>query len=162
MNRRFSAIAVVCGAVLWGGAPFAGGAVRINEFMASTSDRLLRWDDQGRAWIGSGVHWGATAFDDSAWSTGDAPFGFPGQTTDLQAAMRNVTPSVYLRHTFAVGAADAASTDPLLQELDYDDGVVVFLNGRGESGKVGKVGSPSRGGGQETKTPHVSFFQTSS
>lgn len=110
----------------------ASGDVRINEFSALSSDRLLRWSDTGVPRLGAGVSWWENHFDDSSWPSGMAPLGFnyAEVVTDLSAEMFGVTPSLYVRQAFTVTAGQAASTEDLLMDIDYDDGFIVFLNGK--------------------------------
>ncbi len=85
---------------------------------------------------GPDVSWGAISFDDSTWLTGNGPVGFDASSpadyvlgTDLLSQMRNVTPSVYIRHNFEVSQAEADSAFPLSLKVDFDDGLIVYLNG---------------------------------
>ena len=76
--------------------------------------------------------WRAVEFDEIGWSLLPAPIGYgdEGLATDLDArqpSMRGVYSSFYLRHTFTV--ADPAEVGELIARLDFDDGVVVWLNG---------------------------------
>ena len=102
----------------------------INEFAAASSDRLLRWQADGTPRMGSGVAWMESGFSDAAWSTGGVPMGWGSSvTTNLQSAMLNKTPTLYLRKAFTVSAAQAAMTQPLTLQVDADDGFVAFING---------------------------------
>ncbi|MBN1669816.1 MAG: lamin tail domain-containing protein [Kiritimatiellae bacterium] len=89
--------------------------------------------------------WRTRLFDDSAWNTGSAPFGYGdagtgsfGTTLDMQ----NDHTSVFLRKTFTVpNAARIARVDVWAQ---YDDGFALWVNGR-EVARVnvdGTSGSP--------------------
>ncbi len=72
--------------------------------------------------------WRLPGFDDSQWLTGNAPIGF-GETflaTNL-SDMRYAYTCVYLRKTFSVSSL--SSLGDLLLEIQYDDGVNVWLNG---------------------------------
>ena len=106
--------------------------VRINEFSALSSDRLLRWSDSGAPRLGAGTPWWENAFDDASWPTGTAPLGFNygSIATNLSAEMYGITPSLYVRKKFTVTAAQAASVEDLLLDIDYDDGFIAFLNGK--------------------------------
>ena len=80
--------------------------------------------------------WATSSFDDSAWPAGIGPVGFDASSppdylvgTDLLAQMRNITPSVYVRNRFTATAAEADSAFPLSLEVDFDDGMIVYLNG---------------------------------
>jgi autotransporter-associated beta strand protein len=80
--------------------------------------------------------WATSSFDDSEWPTGIGPVGYDASPTpdylvgtDLLAEMRNITPSVYVRNRFTATAAEADSAFPLSLEVDFDDGMIVYLNG---------------------------------
>jgi len=49
--------------------------------------------------------------------------------TDLGPVLRDVSPSFYVRKDFTVAAADATSADPVILEINYDDGFIAWLNG---------------------------------
>ena len=53
----------------------------------------------------------------------------PAFGTNTQTQMQNLTPTLYLRKTFTVSAADAAKTDPLQLTTSYNDGFIVYVNG---------------------------------
>src|ERR1043166_2315454 len=78
-----------------------------------------------------GSTWTATNFDDSAWSTGTAEFGYGDgdETTTVSfgpdASNKYITS--YFRKTFV--ATNQASFSNILLRLVYDDGAVVYLNG---------------------------------
>ncbi|MGJ8696580.1 MAG: chitobiase/beta-hexosaminidase C-terminal domain-containing protein [Verrucomicrobiaceae bacterium] len=82
------------------------------------------------------VLWGTISFDDSVWASGVGPVGYDTADpadyvvgTDVLSEMHGVTPSVYLRHNFVVTQAEADSAFPLSLEVDFDDGMIVYLNG---------------------------------
>jgi len=82
------------------------------------------------------VLWATPSFDDSTWATGVGPAGYDISVTpdyivglDLQDEMRGVTPSVYIRHSFSATQAEADSAFPLSLNVDFDDGLIVYLNG---------------------------------
>ena len=82
------------------------------------------------------VLWGTASFDDSTWPSGVGPVGYDISPTpdyivgiDLQNEMRGVTPSVYVRHSFTATQAEADSAFPLSLNVDFDDGLIVYLNG---------------------------------
>ena len=99
--------------------------VRINEFMASAWDRQVTWDaTTGQPRIGGqGPIWYEEVFDASEWFSGSAPFGFGvgSVATDLAQDVLNKTPSLYLRKSFTLSAAQAASSSELQLQIDYDD-----------------------------------------
>jgi hypothetical protein len=110
--------------------------VVINEIRAAASERLLQWDSNGVAQVGTGMRWYQPPFADTTWPSGPGPFGFgtltnapPPYATRLEAAMRYLSPTVYLRKSFVVSAADALRTDSLELVVGYNDGFVAYLNG---------------------------------
>ena len=82
------------------------------------------------------VLWATTSFDDSTWPVGVGPVGYdisspPDYVTgvNLITEMRGVTPSVYTRSNFTVTQAEADSAFPLSLVVDFDDGMIVYVNG---------------------------------
>ena len=78
--------------------------------------------------------WRALAYPATGWLTNTAPFGYGGGYTlgttlsDMrQRAGVTGYPTVYYRKTFTISAD--AIPDKLLLRLNYDDGVVVWING---------------------------------
>jgi parallel beta-helix repeat protein len=73
--------------------------------------------------------WKEVDFDDSAWESGPAGFGF-GDDDDATILddMRSSYLTVYIRREFVV--ASAASDAALELVIDYDDGFIAYLNGR--------------------------------
>ncbi|MCK5851668.1 chitobiase/beta-hexosaminidase C-terminal domain-containing protein [bacterium] len=106
--------------------------VSINEIAAATSDRILDYSDNNYPKLGSGRHWMNVNFDDSSWKSGNGGFGFGvgGLGTDLQTELEGKAVSLYIRKKFIVSAADAAKTDQLRLQVDYDDGFIAFVNGK--------------------------------
>lgn len=83
------------------------------------------------------VTWAAREFNDAAWPVGPGPVGKEGANppdfilgVNLYAQMYNITPTVYTRRVFSLTPTEAASTQPLRLTIDYDDGVIIYLNGR--------------------------------
>lgn len=81
--------------------------------------------------------WATLSFNDSSWPEGVGPFGFDRNVpqhyvlgTDLNSQMYGLAASVYSRTLFSATAAEAASTNALYLAIDYDDGIIVYLNGR--------------------------------
>ncbi len=116
--------------------------MRINEICAVASDRLIRWDENGRARIGAGVNWHDNDFDSSSWSSGTGPVGMGEDVeTDVTAQMQMNTPSLYLRKTFTATAGQAAGAGALTFDVEYTDGFAAYLNGveiaRGNTGAGG-------------------------
>ena len=111
--------------------------VVINEIMAGASAQLLQFDAAGVPQVGTGPRWYQAGYDDSAprgWQTAPGPFGFGVITnsptpiaTNLQNAVRYLTPTTYFRKSFP-GLA-AAPEDILQLTVQYNDGFVAFLNG---------------------------------
>lgn len=82
------------------------------------------------------VNWATVGFDDSTWPSGVGPVGYDISSppdyimgTDLLSVMRSVTPSVYLRHSFTVTQGESDSSFPLSLKVDFDDGLIVYVNG---------------------------------
>lgn len=105
-------------------------AVASNPVLIPASDTWRYLDngvDQGTAWL-------QPAFNDSAWSSGPAKFGFnnnnnSGITTvlDYGSNSGNKYPTYYFRRQFVVSALNGMTN--LLLEVQRDDGVAVYLNG---------------------------------
>ncbi|MGI9242373.1 MAG: lamin tail domain-containing protein [Verrucomicrobiales bacterium] len=116
--------AFLCGAAMWLIAPLDAQTVRINELVAATSDRLIRFDAAGRQRLGSGPVWYEAGYSDWFWESDPGPFGSSGVT-----ALSNIPVSTYFRRTFQATAGQAASSDTLQLTIGFDDGFVAFLNG---------------------------------
>jgi hypothetical protein len=109
----------------------APAAVRINEIVAAPSERLLRWDTNGVARLGTGVSWMEPSFNHSTWPANAGPFGFgTNYAVDLSSSLAGPSFSLYLRAPFIVAASNAAGTNAISLTMDYDSGFVAFLNGR--------------------------------
>jgi len=108
------------------------GDIIINEIAAATSDRILKFSDDGTPSVGSGFSWTELQFDDSSWKSGPGGFGFSvgGLGTDLQSELDGISETLYIRQKFVVSAADAVKTDDLRLQVDYDDGFIAFVNGK--------------------------------
>ena len=91
------------------------------------------------------VAWGRPGFDDSSWPVGEGPLGFESGAdyllgTNLTSMQHNQS-ALYMRTSFHLSAAQLGAMTGLELELDYDDGCVIFLNGREISrGNLGNVG----------------------
>ncbi|CAN5141704.1 hypothetical protein BH23VER1_BH23VER1_29260 [soil metagenome] len=104
--------------------------VVINEVSASSSDRLLRWSDDGVPTLGTGAPWYTMEFDDSSWDPAVLPIGSQtAAATNVSVKVRGKTPSIYVRKTFNVSAANAGSTSELRLGVTFSDGFVAYLNG---------------------------------
>ena len=130
MNPISTARAFVLTVLLVAFPVLARGQVVINEVSSASSERLLQWTASGVPRLGSGIPWNDNAFPETGWLSGALPAGW-GSTvgTNLQTAMQSKTPSLYLRKSFTVTAAQAASTNPVVLAVDFDDGFVAYLNG---------------------------------
>lgn len=101
---------------------------------------LLRDDAPVRALVPTdgalGTNWVHAGFDDSAWAVGRSPTGFEDSPENYAAliqmnvreAMRGKSASCYLRQQFTVDDPQAFSN--LRLRVSYDDGLVIWLNGR--------------------------------
>jgi len=81
--------------------------------------------------------WATLGFNDSSWPSDVGPFGMEGHTpadyilgTNLYSQIYGAAASLYTRTVFSATAGEAASTQPLQLTLDYDDGIIVYINGR--------------------------------
>ena len=103
--------------------------VVINELVAESSERLLRYHDDGAQSVGPSIPWWAASFDDSHWQTGAMPAGSGSNAaTDLNDVLRNRTFSLYVRKTFTVDPS-VASPATLTLDANFNDGIIVWLNG---------------------------------
>ena len=93
--------------------------VRVNEFSAATSTRLLSFADDGTPSLGTTAAWHDQDFDASTWASADTPINW-SDTSGLRDQMRLITPSLYVRREFTVSAGDAASSQTLDLDLDVD------------------------------------------
>lgn len=80
--------------------------------------------DQGTAWTG-------TSFDDSGWSLGNAELGYGDgdetTTVGFGGDANNKYTTTYFRTTFYV--EDRSNYTKFLANINFDDGVVVYING---------------------------------
>ena len=60
----------------------------INEFAATNSDHLLVRESGEYPRVGNTIPWQSAEFDDSAWQTGDGPFGFGIASADHRLAFQ--------------------------------------------------------------------------
>ncbi len=117
------------------GGHLACGQVYLNEIVATSAERTLQRESGQYPWIGNTTSWQSPAYDDSQWHSGPGPFGFgsfSGVTlgTDVAWMVKQRAASLYLRKSFSVTAAQAASGAALFFTLRYNDGFIAFLNGR--------------------------------
>jgi hypothetical protein len=83
------------------------------------------------------VAWAALSFNDAAWPVGLGPVGIEGANppdyilgVNLYAQTYNITPSIYKRRAFSITPTEANSEQPMRLTIDYDDGVIIYLNGK--------------------------------
>jgi hypothetical protein len=116
----------------------ASANIVISEVMSAGSERALQWSPAGVPQFGFGTPWHAQGYDDSTWLVGNGPFGFgsfanvspaPAIGTNTQTQMQNLTPTMYLRKSFTVSAADAARTEQVQLITQFNDGFVCYVNG---------------------------------
>ncbi|MGH1490854.1 MAG: hypothetical protein ACRBK7_15930 [Acidimicrobiales bacterium] len=110
------------GASAWlgGFAKLCGDGPRVHDMMIDNGE-AWRFDDSGSD---LGTSWRAAAYDDAAWSSGNAPLGFGEGDEGTVLTLGNVT--YYARKTFQF---DGVVPDSLDLRLKADDGAVVYLNG---------------------------------
>jgi len=72
--------------------------------------------------------WRDPDFDDSGWSTGQAPVGYGGGQNTTIPGMQGTYSSFYLRKTFPVSSIP--SDMHLRAAVNYDDGFIMWINGR--------------------------------
>lgn len=79
------------------------GDVVINEIVATSFERNLRWDDNDQPYAGAGPAWWSSSFDDRDWDSGALPMGYSINplSTNLSSKLRNVSPSFYVRKSAA-------------------------------------------------------------
>ena len=82
------------------------------------------------------VPWASLTFNDSGWSSAHGPIGFDrdapyyGLGVNLSNEVYNTALSIYVRSLFSVTKAEAQSTNVLRMVIDWDDGIIVYINGR--------------------------------
>ena len=126
-----------------------GGEVSTTAMLTEAGETVpaLPGDSEVRIHVptdgGSGLDWTALDFDDSGWTSGQAPVGFETSSgyeelirTDVRELMYDVTSSIYLRFSFDVESASSLAF--LTLRMRYDDGFVAYLNGE----LVGSVNAP--------------------
>ncbi|MBN1669646.1 MAG: lamin tail domain-containing protein [Kiritimatiellae bacterium] len=85
--------------------------------------------------------WRRAGFDDSGWAVAPAPFGYGALAYGTTLSdMRNSYTCVFLRRTFSVQST--ARISALNLDVDYDDGFVMWLNGR----EIARVNVPGTAG----------------
>ncbi|MEM7385997.1 MAG: lamin tail domain-containing protein, partial [Verrucomicrobiota bacterium] len=100
--------------------------------VAATSDRLLQIDSEGVPVLGPYPQWFKPDFDDQLWLEGQGQVGTRDSNlgVDLTTTVADQFRGIYTRRKFHIPEEQAASQGELKLELDYQDGAVVYLNGR--------------------------------
>ncbi|RYD37316.1 MAG: hypothetical protein EOP86_03750 [Verrucomicrobiaceae bacterium] len=104
----------------------------ISEMQAAPNGNLVRWTPQGVSHTGWEPVWQSADFDAGGWRIGGAPFGFGHAAvgTDTGADMAGRTPTLYIRRIVTLTGEQAARAEALLVRVRYDDGFVLWINGR--------------------------------
>ncbi len=121
-----------------GGDPNGGNMVLLELWKVSDTFQAISRGSEWRYFLGESEastpnsEWREVDFDDSTWSTGQAPFGYgdPPYGTDLSNAnpqMQGNYSCVFLRQKFDL--ADASLINQLTMNVDYDDGFSIWING---------------------------------
>jgi hypothetical protein len=112
-------------------ADFVGvpGSLIVYTPLVAKSATGWKYHDKGQD---LGTAWRATGYDDSTWSSGTAPLGYPSGSSittviSYGADANNKYPTYYFRKQFTV--ANPAAYTNLLLEVLRDDGCAVYLNG---------------------------------
>ncbi len=83
---------------------------------------------KGNQAAGISPDWKNTVFDDSGWSTGNAPFWYGDGTGGTELTdMQGTYSTLYMRTAFNAG--DANNINNLTLYVDFDDGFVIWING---------------------------------
>jgi len=85
--------------------------------------------------------WRKPGFDDSAWASGAAPFGYGplAYGTNLEAQMKGMHTGLFLRRTFITHHSSFITS--LSLDIDFDDGCIVWINGT-EVARLNMDGAP--------------------
>ncbi len=114
------------------------GSWRSSSGTAVTQQTLIpdgsRWKYfKGTAAPSAGGQWRELGFNDAAWDEGTAALGYSGQDAERDFIettlddMSGTYSTVYLRKTFTVD--DLSQANSLLLDVQYDDGINVWING---------------------------------
>ena len=90
---------------------------------------LIRWGDEFAWVVGSDTirkDWYSVKYNDSRWKRGKSGFGYGNSNAATQVP--SGTMSVFVRKKFKIN--NLSSVEQLILDLDYDDGFVVYINGR--------------------------------
>lgn len=105
---------------------FASGKTRTALYSWQT---LIDWGNQWR-YLGATSqppsNWNDLGFDASSWPVG--PSGFGRGDGDDATYLSNDT--IYVRHEFQLSAQDLVALEKILLHVDFDDGIVAYLNGQ--------------------------------
>lgn len=102
------------------------------------AESVWSYHDEG---IDLGDSWAIPSFDDSGWAEGPAELGFGNVGRAATTLNRLLQPAFYFRKRFPVSALDPHRA--LRLRVMFDDGVIVFINGREafrENLPIGPVG----------------------
>jgi len=103
---------------------FSGAYGQI-DFPVGSEFRYLKGKDAA----GLAAGWMNSSFDVSGWGLGNAPIRYgDGTGGTVLGDMQNDYSVVYLRTTFSAFNVD--SIEPITMEIDYDDGFVIWINGK--------------------------------
>ena len=107
------------------------GDLVINEIVATSIDRNLRWDENDQPYAGAGPAWWSSSFDDANWDSGVLPLGYSINplATNLSSKLNNVSPSFYVRKTFNASASEAGSNRSVVLTINFNDGFIAWING---------------------------------
>lgn len=130
-KRTLKVLPVACWHI-W--CPAAAGSVVINEIQAAPNELLLERTPEGVTHAGWGPVWQSPDFTAPGWASGRAPpgHGYPAAQlgTEVPASLPVRPPTLYARKTFTLTEAGASRAEPLLVKVRYDDGFVLWINGR--------------------------------
>ncbi len=101
----------------------------INSIFPIAAGSIWSYDDSGTDL--TATSWKEVNYDDSAWQTGNAKFGYGDgnevTTLDFGPDATNKRPTYYFRYNFNI--VDASTIQQLIFNTLNDDGVVVYVNG---------------------------------
>lgn len=132
-----------------GGTPLEANSVRVPDAEPPPGDSvLIPSGSVWRYWKGTSnppAGWATPTFDDAAWTSGPAGFGYQdGDDTTVLQDMQNGYSTLYIRRTFQL--ADPSVVQSLSLAVSYDDGFVAYLNGM-------EVGRANVGGAVDAPVP---------
>ncbi len=118
------------------------------DFLPNTGDEYVRKGDTARYFKGTSEppsSWKDNGFDDSLWPSGGTGIGYgDGDNATILDDMQNANGnagyySYYVRLPFTID--DLSAVDNLVLNMDYDDGIVAYINGT-EVARNNVTGSP--------------------